>query len=426
MLIWAALLSQSAGAVLTIKITQGMEGAQPIAVVPFGWAGSGPPPEGIAEIVADNLARTGRFAPIPFVDLPSRPTDVSSVNFRDWRLLGTGNLVIGALVPRGPGRYAVEFRLFDVFRGRQISGYQLEGSTEELRRLAHQVSDIVYEELTGERGAFDTRIAYVTQGPGPGGESSYALNIADSDGFNAHTILETSQPVLSPAWSPDGNRLAYVSFERDRSRIFVQDLATGRRREMAGFPGINGAPAFSPDGTRLAMALSKDGNLEIYVMYLKNERLLRLTNNNAIDTEPAWSPDGRSLLFTSDRGGRPQIYRQSATGGRAERLTFEGRYNARASYAPDASKITFVHGTKGAGFKIAILDLENRAIDILTETTLDESPSFAPNGSMIIYATTDRDGAALAAVSVDGRMRQRLAVEDVQVREPAWSPFRAR
>ena len=418
--------SGPATAVITITITKGGEGAQPIAIVPFAHSGAGAVPQvSMARVIADNLGRTGLFDPIPFSDLPGRPSRPEEVNFRDWRLLQSPNLLIGNLRTQGNGRYVIEFRLFNVFRGEQIAGFQLESSEQDLRRTAHQISDIVYERLTGERGAFDTTVAYVTeQSLGPK-KRSYALEVADSDGANSRTILKSDEPVLSPNWSPDGTRLAYVSFEGSRPRIFVQELATGKRFVAAEFPGLNSAPAFSPDGSRLAMVLSKDGNPEIYVKYLNNNRLLRLTSNAAIDTEPAWSPDGRFIAFTSDRGGKPQIYRVSATGGRAERVTFEGIYNARPAFSPDGTRLAMVHGA-GDGFQIAVMDLGNRALRVLTETRLDESPSFAPNGSMILYATVENNEATLAAVATDGRVRQTLAVQRGKVREPAWSPFKKR
>lgn len=414
-----------ASAALVIKITQGIEGAQPIAIVPFGWSGSAAsPPQRIGEIVADDLVRTGRLEPIPFPDLPSRPTEAAEVNFGDWRILGAPNLVVGRITERGDGRYTIEFRLFDVFRAKQLTGFQVDTSSADLRRVAHQISDIIYERLTGERGAFDTRVAYVTETTVTGPrDKRYALNVADSDGYNASTILESREPILSPAWAPDGRRIAYVSYERDRPRVFVQDLASGERRELAGFPGTNGAPAWSPDGTKIAVSLSKDGNSEIYVMDVDGSQLRRLTSNGAIDTEPAWAPDGESIVFTSDRGGRPQIYRIPSTGGRAERVTFEGNYNARASFSPDGTKLAFVHAVEGR-FRIAVLDLQSGALQVLTRTSLDESPTFAPNGGMILYATVDDGVSALAAVSTDGRMRQQLAVQQGKVREPAWSPFR--
>lgn len=419
----AASWSHTSHAELTIKITQGIEGAQPIAIVPFGVKpGSQPPPQDIATIISNDLARSGRFLPLPAGDLPGRPSEASAVNFSDFRILGAPNLVIGKVKRLANGRFKVEFRLFDVFRGTQVTGYELDARPDELRRIAHQMSDIIYEALTGERGAFDTRIAYVTE-QRSGGTSRYALNVADSDGFNPQVVLESKAPIVSPAWSPDGLQLAYVSFEGGRPRIFTQNLATGVRQVIAAFPGLNGAPAWSPDGKRMAMTLSKDGNAEIYVMDIDTRRLRRLTVGAAIDTEPAWAPDGKSLVFTSDRGGTPQVYRIPATGGQATRLTFDGKYNSRATFAPDGKSLALVHGSKGT-FRTAVLDLENNALRVLTKTTLDESPSFAPNGSMILYATSGARGGTLAGVSVDGRVRQELAVRQGDVREPAWSPFR--
>ncbi len=418
-LLWSAPVH----AVLTIKITRGIEGALPIAIVPFAWEGDGASaPFDVAAVVSADLHRTGRFAPLPARDLPGRPSDGSQVDFRDWRRLGTESLVVGRLRALPNGEYQVQFQLFDVFRGVQLTGYSIPSSARNLRTTAHQISDIIYEKLTGDRGAFATRIAYITQSTGADGKKRFALEVADSDGHNPKSVLDSAHPILSPAWSPDGKNLAYVSFETRKPAVYIQNLATGTRERVAGFKGINGAPAWSPDGKRLAMTLSRDGNPEIYILDLESRRLQRLTYNAAIDTEPAWSPDGKSLVFTSDRGGRPQIYRIAANGGKVKRLTFEGSYNARASFSPDGSRLTLVHGDQGA-YRIGLLDLETNALRVLSDARLDESPSFAPNGTMIIYATSDNRGAALAAVSVDGRVHQRLTFQKGMVREPAWSPF---
>ncbi len=412
-------------AALTIQITKGQEGALPIAIVPFGAPESAARgTEDVAGVVSSDLARSGRFAPLAPSDLPSRPTDPAQVNYADWRLLGISHLVIGKIKPIPGAKYAVEFRLMDVFRAQQVTGFQVNAGPDELRRTAHQISDIIYERLTGERGAFDTRVAYITE-QGSRESRRYALNVSDSDGFGARTILSSASPIMSPSWSPDGQRLVYVSFEAKRAEIYDQDVASGKRRKLTAFPGINGAPAFSPDGRHLAITLSKDGNPEIYVLDMAGGQLRRLTDNAAIDTEPAWSPDGRWLAFTSDRGGRPQIYRVAAQGGRPERITFEGSYNSRAQYSPDGRQLAFVHGNDGI-FRIAVMDLESTAMQVLTDTYQDESPSFAPNGSMILYATTTAKGSALAAVSTDGAVQQTLVERRGAAREPAWSPFRRR
>ena len=420
-------LATPARAVLTIEITEGVEGAVPIAVVPFGWEGSGAPPPtlNVGQVVAADLQRTGRFAPIEERDLLGRPTTGSEVRFPDWRMLGAENLVVGRVRPAQPSGYTVQFQLFDVFKAKQLTGYSFAAKPEDLRRVAHRISDIVYEQLTGQPGAFSTRIAYVTAERLGNGESRYSLQVADADGVDPRTILQSDEPIMSPAWSPDGSRLAYVSFEKRHSAIYVQDVASGDRRVVAEYPGINGAPAWAPDGRKLALTLSREGNPDIYVLDLATKELRRITANAAIDTEPTWTPDGHAVLFTSDRGGGPQIYRAAVAGGPARRLTFEGRYNARPTVSPDGRSIAMVHLDRGQ-YRIAVMELESRALRVLTKGGLDESPSFAPNGSMIIYATEHRNRGVLSAVSVDGRVHQRLLLSEGDVREPVWSPFRRR
>ncbi len=416
------LLSGAAHAALTIEITQGMEGAAPIAVVPFDVSNNRyPPPQDVSGIIAADLARSGRFAPLDERDMLSKPSDIKQVRFQDWRTLGVDNLVIGKIEAAGADRYRIQFRVFDVYRGRQLTGHSIPATAAQLRYVAHRIADIIYEKLTGEPGAFATHIAYVEVEKKPG-YKEYHLQLADSDGFNARTLLTSRAPLMSPAWSPDGRQLAYVSFEHRRASVFVQDARSGKRRKVAAFDGINGAPAWSPDGTRLALTLSRDGNPEIYTLRLRDGQLKRLTFGPAIDTEPAWSPDGMSIVFTSNRGGSPQLYRMSAVGGRAERLTFEGGYNTSADFSPDGHTLAMVNGA-GGRYRIATLNLENGLLRIVSDGTLDESPSFAPNGSMIIYATEAGHRGVLAAVSSDGRFRQRLSVQKGDVREPVWSPF---
>lgn len=425
LLILVALLWWQMGqaAPLTIEITESEVGALPIAVVPFGWQGPGrPPAEKLGAIVDADLKRSGRFKTMPPKDMIAFPHTGSEVDFRDWRVLGMESLVVGQVQPNSAGGYIVRFQLFDVFKGEQLAGYSIPTTARDLRATAHHISDLIYEKLTGQRGAFATRVAYVTSIVQPDGRRTIALQVADADGHHPQTIVTSTEPLMSPAWSPDGLKLAYVSFERGRPAIYVQEVYTGRRQKVASFKGINGAPAWSPDGRKLALTLSKDGNPDIFILDLARRTVRPLTRHYAIDTEPAWSPDGRHIVWTSDRGGRPQIYRAPSTGGKAERITFEGRYNARASYSPDGKMLTLVTQV-GSDFRIGVLDLASRQLRVLSDGALDESPSFAPNGSMVIYATKIRGQGELAAVSVDGRVRQRLALQAGDVREPAWAPY---
>jgi len=416
--------SLQARATLTIEITQGLEGALPIAVVPFAWRGAAasPPPHAVDEVVANDLRRSGRFKPLPEAEMLARPSRGEDVDFRDWRALNVDNLVIGEVTPNGPGGYLVKFYLYDVYRGEQITGYSMPTTASDLRATAHHIADIIYETLTGEPGAFATRIAYVTSVRSGTDKERVELRIADADGYNPQTIVSSEDPLMSPAWSPDGRKLAYVSFENAQPSIWVQEVFTGRREKMTSFKGINGVPAWSPDGRYLALTLSKDGNPDIFVMDVARRSLRPLTRHWSIDTEPSWAPDGKSIVFTSDRGGSPQIYRVPVAGGEASRVSFEGKYNARASYSPDGRLLTMVTRVNGK-YQIATLDLVTREFRVMSTGRLDESPSFAPNGSMIIYATRVGGRGVLAAVSTDGRVQQRLRLEQGDVREPVWSPY---
>ena len=411
----------SAQAKLEIRITQGVESALPIAIVPFGFEGSTPAPENVTAIIEADLARSGLFRPLPATSFPQRPTRGQAIDFATWRKQGIDHVVVGRLVETAQGRYTVQFQLFNILQARQLTGYSIPARSRDLRRAAHQISDYIYETLIGERGAFNTRVAYVTAQE-DAGRREFLLQVADADGFNPRVIRRSMRPLMSPAWSPDGRSLAYVSFEGGRSSVWVQDLATARKEKVSEHRGINGAPAWSPDGSRLALTLSEGGNPDVYILDLKTRALRRLTEDRSIDTEPTWMPDGRSLIFTSDRSGRPQLYQISVGGGSARRLTFEGDYNSDASVSPDGKKVAMVSASQGR-FRIAVLDLSNGLFRVLTDGRLDEAPSFAPNGSAILYATESRGRGVLAAVSEDGRVRQELVLQEGEVREPAWSPF---
>lgn len=406
---------------LTIEIVGGVEGALPVAVVPFSWQGKGAPPVDIAEVIGSDLNRSGRFKSLPREDMLIRPTSVDVVEFKDWRTLGVEYLVIGQVQAHGAGGYQIQFQLLDVFRGDQLIGYTIPTTAPNLRNTAHQIADLIYEKLLGVPGAFATRVAYITSTKLADGETTVKLKVADSDGYNPEAIVTSTEPLMSPAWSPDGKKIAYVSFEGGQSAIYVQGVHTASRQKVTSFKGINGAPAWSPDGRKLALTLSKGRNPDIYVYDLATRKLKTITRHYAIDTEPAWAPDGRSLVFTSDRGGRPQIYRVSAHGGKAQRVTYQNRYNARASFSPDGKLLTMVTREEGK-YRIAVQDLETGVMQLLSQGGLDESPSFAPNGSMIIYASKVGKRGVLATVSVDGRVQLRLALDEGDVREPAWSP----
>jgi TolB protein len=412
-----------AHAELRIEIREGVQKAVPIAVAPFGWEGPGQEPADVAAVVAADLARTGRFAPLPRGDMLARPVSGSDIDFDDWRILGTEVVIVGRLLPRSADEFTIQFQVFDVLRGEQLLGFRQPARRSQLRAASHRVADLIYEELTGVPGVFGTQIAYVTV-TGPASGRVYRLVVADADGENDRVVAESASPLMSPAWSPDSRKLAYVSFENNRSEVYVQTLRSGARESVSSRPGVNGAPAWSPDGRQLALTLSRDdGNLDIYTLDLSSQVLTRLTRRASIDTEPTWSPDGRGIYFTSDRGGAPQVYRVAADGeGQPERVTFEGKYNARPRPSPEGDKLAVVHNDRG-NYRIAAVDLERGFTQVLTDGALDESPSFAPNGETLIYATREGGRGVLATVSVDGRIRQRISASEGDVREPAWSPF---
>lgn len=425
--------------VLEIRITQGIEDARAIAIVPFRFNGTNPPPHVIERIIAADLQRSGQFRPLANSQMPEFPESASAVSVNKWRVLGIEAVVTGSVTELAGGNYRVTYELMDIFQNESNDSLTIKNGSlvqrtspillsrqatvnaNSYRMYAHQIADAVFEKLTGIRGAFATRIAYVAINDGE--VNPYRLYVADSDGYAPQRLLASKDPVMSPNWSPDGRKLAYVSFENGNSEIWVQDIYTGKRESISSFVGINSAPAWSPDGKQLAISLSKDGNSEIYTYNIASKQYKRITNHTAIDTEPAWSTDGRMLLFTSDRGGRPQIYTKRIDSfSTPKRITWEGDYNAGASYTPDGKSIIMVHRNRGI-YHIARLDLATGFVDVLTDTFLDESPSVAPNSSMVIYATNHQDRKVLGAVSMDGRFKARLPSSTGGVRAPAWSPY---
>jgi len=413
---------------LDIGIVSGNESALPIAVVPMPYLGTSVAPDtDVAAVIRADLNRSGQFRALLEQDVIEKPIRGSEIKFPTWRVLKQDFVVVGRVMDNPDGGYRVEYELYDVARQERLLGLAVGGRARGMRDVSHQIADQIYEKILGVRGAFWTRIAYVTAN-GLGGNTQYALMVADSDGFNPQTVVRSKEPLLSPAWSPDGRKLAYVSFERGNSTIYVQEITTGAREVLASFRGINGAPNFSPDGRRLALTLSRTGNPEIYVMDLASRNLTQITRHYGIDTEAVWTADGQGLVFTSDRAGKPQLYQVPASGGEATRVSFQGDSNAKASISFDGKKIAMAQGG-GNVYRIAVLDRSFGGAgrwQTLSPGNLDESPSFAPNASMLLYATKEGRRGVLYAVSADGRVRQRLVLADGDVREPAWSPFRQR
>lgn len=427
------LFLQPAQAILKIDITKGEEGALPIAVVPFQWNTAKLPDADVSAIIVSDLARSGKFSPQAEDELIAHPQKPENIHFKSWRIAGMDHLVIGSVNRQADGTFQVQFRLFDVLTGQQVLGYSFTATKKTLRTVAHQISDYIFTKLTGLPGAFNTHIAYITVQRDVGKRdvkkstkngTIYRLQVSDTDGYNPQTLLKSDEPIMSLAWSPDGSQLAYVSFEKGHAQIYTQNIHTGVRKLQSSFPGLNGAPAWSPDGKKLAMTLSKDGNPDIYILNLKDRSLRRFTTHWSIDTEAAWTPDGKSIIFTSNRGGTPQLYIKPITGKIApRRLTFDGNYNTSASLSPDGKLMAYIQGT-GNVYRIALMTLASGNYQVLTSGPEDESPSFAPNNSMILFASEDKNHAVLSAVSTDGKDKQTLSYTAGEVREPAWAPVR--
>ncbi|MDF3196914.1 MAG: Tol-Pal system beta propeller repeat protein TolB [Gammaproteobacteria bacterium HGW-Gammaproteobacteria-13] len=422
-LLGLAMLVGTVQAADPLVISSGTDRATPIAVVPFGWQGGSVLPEDMAEIIGNDLRNSGVFEPIPRQNMISLPTQATEVIYRDWQALGAQYVLVGSIVPSA-GRLQIQFALFNVTTQQQVMTGSVGGGVDQLRDMAHHIADQSFEKLTGVKGAFSTRMLYVTAERFAVNNTRYTLQRSDYDGARAVTLLQSREPILSPSFAPDGRRIAYVSFEQKRPRIFVQHIDTGRREQITNFEGLNGAPAWSPDGNRLAFVLSRDGNPEIYVMDMGTRQLRRVTNQPSIDTEPFWGKDGQTLYFTSDRSGKPQIYKTNINGGSAERVTFIGNYNANPKLSADEKTLVMIHRQDGyTVFKVAAQDLQRGNLRILSDTSLDESPTVAPNGTMVIYATRQQGRGVLVLASTNGRVRLPLPTAQGEVREPSWSPY---
>lgn len=439
------LMTRLSQADLVLEVTQGNDKLTTVAVSPFAWSGNALLPEDLAGIVSNDLTLSGLFTSLPRSNMLSFPSEASEVVYRDWKVLGAAYLVTGRVDKVGQ-TYTVRFSLFDIVRQHSILSGEVKGVESQLRGVAHAVSDAVYKKITGTEGDFSTRLLYITANmtkPAKevvkGKETinvppvfDYQLKYADADGKRVRTIFRSKEPILSPSWSPDGTKVAYVSFESGRSAIYIQDLATGNRRQVTNFEGINSSPAWSPDGKKLALVLSKSGNPEIYILDLAANKLSQITDHFSIDTEPAWVPDGKSIIFTSNRGGSAQIYELGivtkgsglyAADGEPHRLTYVGKFNARGKVFPDGKSIALVHkGEASNDFNIGVLNLETGRLRLLTASTLEDSPSIAPGGRRIIYSAPGKEHGELGIVSLDGRVKYRLPSAVGDVREPVWGP----
>ncbi len=414
-LIFLTVVFGKAEAALDIEIVGGAAQQIPIAVVPFAQTVS--QNDSLAAIISADLRRSGLFRALETRGVVNQPHELAEVKFSDWAALQAQALVIGKVEQQVNNRLKVSFRLLDVLKQSPLAGLEYDIAPSQLRMTAHKIADVIYEKMTGEKGVFATRITYIVkQG------NRFQLQVADADGGNGQTVLSSTEPIISPSWSPDGTKLAYVSFEKKKPVVYVQSLVTGQRQVLANFKGNNSAPCWSPDGSRLAIVLTYAANSQIYLINADGTGLHQLSHSSAIDTEPEWSPDGKWVYFTSDRGGSPQIYRMSTLGGDAQRVTFEGSYNVSPHLSPDGKLLTFIRREAGR-FRVAQQELSTGQVQLLSDSAQDESPSFAPNGRMILYATNINGRGVLSIVSADGRTRQRLSEAGGDVREPAWGPW---
>ena len=412
----AALVSLPALSFAQLRVEITGVGSQQFPVAIAAFARDGQIPVEIESVVRADLARSGLFR---IVETGATPiAENANVAFPDWKSRGADAISVGSVARLADGRFDVRYRLYDTIKQTQLDGVSYVVTAADLRLTAHRIADRIYEKLTGERGVFATRIAYVVQTS----RASWELHIADADGANPQAALRSKEPIISPAWSPDGSQLAYVSFETGKPVVYVHAVMTGQRRAVANFRGSNSAPAWSPDGRTLAVTLTREGNSQVFLMSADGSNVRRLTTSSGIDTEPTYSPDGQSIYFTSDRGGGPQVYRMPSSGGNAQRVTFNGDYNISPRLSPDGKLLAYVARRSGQ-FKVMVLDLAAGQETPVTDTVRDESPSFAPNGRMLLYATEVNGRGILASASVDGRVRTRLSGPSGDIREPTWGPF---
>lgn len=408
------LVSPTTHAALEIEISGGSAQQLPVAVVPFAQVGN--PLDNISNIIAADLKRSGMFRVLETGGVASRPADISQIKYAEWAALQVQAMAVGKVEVLAGNRLNVTFQLADVLKQTQLTGMQYNIAPNQLRTTAHKIADVIYQKLTGETGIFASRIAYINKVNG-----RYSLQVADADGENPLTMVSSKEPIISPVWSPDGSKIAYVSFEKKKPIIYVQSLS-GQRTVLASFKGNNSAPAWSPDGAKLAIVLTYAANSQVYTINADGTDLKPLTKSSAIDTEPTWSPDANWIYFSSDRGGKPQIYKVSSSGGEVQRVTFEGGYNLSPRISPDGKLLAMVRND-GGKFRVALQDLSSGQVQVLSDGSQDESPSFAPNGRVLLYATRVGGHGALAAVSADGRVKQRLSESGGDIREPAWGPL---